>query len=227
MGYSREGLENRLNTAYFDLDRQIEKTLEGCSLADGARRDFQEVCNSDNARLDELMDSSQDHAICPLFLFLSLFVYMYLRLSSTYVLRINEFNVTGGDAAMSIAAVSCHRSNDVLRSLYPPSLPSFSSTIQACRVLHSSLCNDYNAAIVLAFSNSIKKYCLKMDAEYTKASSTSGGGLDGWGRIAESIVRDASTELRGWTISESLRDNYLQPLRDHGDVLSARMVSWE
>ena len=66
-----------------------------------------------------------------------------------------------------------------------------------------------------------------MDAEYTKASSTSGGGLDGWGRIAESIVRDASTELRGWTISESLGDNYLQPLRDHGDVLSARMVSWE
>lgn len=66
-----------------------------------------------------------------------------------------------------------------------------------------------------------------MDAEYSKASSTSGGGLDGWGRIAESIVREASTELRGWTISESLRDNYLQPLRDHGDVLNTRMVSRE
>ena len=106
-------------------------------------------------------------------------------------------------------------------------LPPFLFTIQACRVLHSSLCDDYNAAIVLAFSNSIKKYCMKMDAEYSKASSTSGGGLEGWGRIAESIVREASTELRGWTISESLRDNYLQPLRDHGDVLSARMVSRE
>lgn len=43
MGYSREGLENRLNTVYFDLDKKIETTLEGCTLGDSVRREFQEV----------------------------------------------------------------------------------------------------------------------------------------------------------------------------------------
>ena len=65
-----------------------------------------------------------------------------------------------------------------------------------------------------------------MDAEYSKVSSTS-QGVDGWMRTAESILREASTELRGWTVTEGLRDSYLQPLRDHGDVLKARLVSWE
>ena len=125
MGYSREGLENRLNTAYFDLDKKIEMTLDGCTFADGARREFQEVCNSDNARLDESMDSCQDHAICLLFLFLFLSVYLYHSSSptSSYVLLLI---VTGGEAGWNmlvpIAAVSCHRSNDVYRSLYPPSI---------------------------------------------------------------------------------------------------------
>ena len=65
-----------------------------------------------------------------------------------------------------------------------------------------------------------------MDAEYSKESSTS-EGLDDWVRIIDCIVREASTELRGWTVSESLRDSYLQPLRDHGDALTARLVSHE
>ena len=43
-GYSRDGLENRLNNAYFELDKKIEVTLQGCSLAENARKDFQEVC---------------------------------------------------------------------------------------------------------------------------------------------------------------------------------------
>ena len=59
MGYSREGLENRLNTVYFDLDKTIETTLEGCKFADSIRREFQEVRNSGDARLVELMDTSQ------------------------------------------------------------------------------------------------------------------------------------------------------------------------
>jgi hypothetical protein len=42
-GYSRENLENRLNNAYFELDKKIEVTLQGCSLAESARKDFQEV----------------------------------------------------------------------------------------------------------------------------------------------------------------------------------------
>jgi hypothetical protein len=42
-GYSRDGLENRLNNAYFELDKKIEVTLQGCSLAESARKDFQEV----------------------------------------------------------------------------------------------------------------------------------------------------------------------------------------
>lgn len=119
-------------------------------------------------------------------------------------------------------AVFLHRSNDVTCLLLP--LPS--STIQACRVLHVTLCADYNAAIVLAYSNTIKKYCLKMDVEYTKVSSAF-DGVDGWARAVESIKREAATELRGWTVTESLRNSYLQPLRDHGDVLTARLVSWE
>lgn len=43
MGYSRDGLENRLNNAYFELDKKIGVTLQGCSLAENARKDFQEV----------------------------------------------------------------------------------------------------------------------------------------------------------------------------------------
>ena len=42
-GYSRDGLENRLNTAFFELDKKIEITLEGCVLAERARKDFEEV----------------------------------------------------------------------------------------------------------------------------------------------------------------------------------------
>ena len=43
MGYSKDDLENRLNTAYFDLDKKIETTLKGCSLAEGASKDFEQV----------------------------------------------------------------------------------------------------------------------------------------------------------------------------------------
>ena len=42
-GYSRDGLESRLNNAYFELDKKIEVILQGCSLAESARKDFQEV----------------------------------------------------------------------------------------------------------------------------------------------------------------------------------------
>jgi hypothetical protein len=115
-----------------------------------------------------------------------------------------------------------NHSSDVTRKVLPLPLP----PIQACRVLHSSLCDDYNAAIVLAYSNTIKKYCLKMDAEYSKASSES-DGVDGWVRIVETIVREAATELQGWTVTESLRNSYLQPLHDHGDMLTARLVCLE
>ena len=79
---------------------------------------------------------------------------------------------------------------------------------------------------MLAHSSSVKKFCLKLDAEYSKIFSTA-EGLDGWVRIVELILREASTELRGWTVNESLRDSYLQPLRDHGDMLKARLVSCE
>ena len=43
MGYSRDGLENRLNNAYVELDKKIEVTLQGCSLAENAGKDFREV----------------------------------------------------------------------------------------------------------------------------------------------------------------------------------------
>ena len=65
-----------------------------------------------------------------------------------------------------------------------------------------------------------------MDAEYSKVSSTP-DSVDGWVRVAESIVREAATELQGWTVTESLRSSYLQPLHDHGDVLRTRLVSLE
>ena len=119
-------------------------------------------------------------------------------------------------------AVFLHSSNDISLSLFPAT----SSAMQACRVLHTSLCDDYNAAIVLAYSNTIKKYCLKMDAEYSKVSSAP-DGVDGWVRVVETIAREAATELQGWTVTESLSKSYLQPLHNHGDVLRARLVSVE
>ena len=65
-----------------------------------------------------------------------------------------------------------------------------------------------------------------MDAEFSKASYAP-DGVDGWVRVAETIVGEAATELQGWTVTESLRKTYLQPLHDHGDVLRARLVSLE
>lgn len=119
-------------------------------------------------------------------------------------------------------AIFLHRSNDIFLSL----LSATSSAIQAFRVLHSSIGDDYNAAIVLAYSNTIKKHCLKMDAQYSKFSSAP-DGVDGWVRVVETILREAATELQGWTVAESLRKSYLQPLHDHGDVRRAWLVSLE
>ena len=55
MGYSRDGLENRLNTAYFDLDKKMETTLKGCSLAEGASKDFEQVRDALLGQTDELV----------------------------------------------------------------------------------------------------------------------------------------------------------------------------
>jgi hypothetical protein len=120
------------------------------------------------------------------------------------------------------SAVFLHRSNYISLSLFTAT----SCTTQAYRVLHSSLCDDYNAAIVLAYSTSVEKYRLKMDAEHSMVSSAP-DGVDGWVRVVESIVREASTELQGWTVTDSLRKSYLQPLRDHADMLATRLVSLE
>jgi hypothetical protein len=65
-----------------------------------------------------------------------------------------------------------------------------------------------------------------MDTEFSKASSAR-CNFNGWVRVLETIVREATTELQGWTVTESLRNSYLQPLRDHGDMLAARLVSLE
>ena len=119
-------------------------------------------------------------------------------------------------------AVLLHRSNHTSVSLFP----AISSAIQACRVLHITLCADYNAAIVLAYSTSVKKFCLKMDAEYSKVSSAH-DDFDGWVRAVVNIKREATTELQGWTVTDSLRKSYLQPLHDHGDMLEKRLVSLE
>ena len=119
-------------------------------------------------------------------------------------------------------AVFLHRYNNISLSL----LSATSCTIQACRVLHITLCADYNAAIVLAYSTSVKKYCLKMDAEHSKASSAP-DGFDGCVRAVVNIKREATTELQGWTVTDSLRKSYLKPLHDHGDMLERRLVSLE
>ena len=161
-----------------------------------------------------------------LYLYIYLCVCAYLHLSPSSVIRVNVLGMTVQGRIVRACARHCavylHRSNHTSLSL----LSATSSAIQACRVLHVTLCADYNAAIVLAYSNTIKKYCLQMDAQYSKVSSAP-DGIDSWMRVVETIVREAATELQGWTVTESLRSSYLQPLHDHGDMLRARLVSWE
>ena len=77
-GYSRDGLENRLNNAYFELDKKIEVTLQGCSLAENARKDFQEVRTRTHDGLGEGRASSRD----PLSPCISLYVLQSLSIHS-------------------------------------------------------------------------------------------------------------------------------------------------
>ena len=88
MGYSRDGLENRLNTAYFELDKKIEIALEGSTLAESARQDFREVRK--NESLNKQMTSFQDVAeSSSVFLFLRVCIYVYLCLFPACLKSIN------------------------------------------------------------------------------------------------------------------------------------------
>lgn len=78
MGYSRDGLENRLNTAYFELDKKIEIALEGSTLAESARQDFQEVRKK---RLEQGKDTIPRYCRIDLCISLSACLYSFVSLS--------------------------------------------------------------------------------------------------------------------------------------------------
>ena len=52
-------------------------------------------------------------------------------------------------------------------------------------------------------------------------------GLEASEMVVKNILRMAELQVQGWSVTESLRNIYLQPLHDHGDMLRARLVSLE
>ena len=85
-GYSRDGLENRLNNAYFELDKKIEVTLQGCSLAESARKDFQEVrtrtvLTMARKRAGHLVEILSLSLCLPAYFLFHSYLYLYIHLS--------------------------------------------------------------------------------------------------------------------------------------------------
>jgi hypothetical protein len=52
-------------------------------------------------------------------------------------------------------------------------------------------------------------------------------GVEASVMVVKTILRMAELQVQGWSVTESLRNSYLQPLHDHGDMLRAQLVSLE
>ena len=98
--------------------------------------------------------------------------------------------------------------------------------MKACELLHIAFTAAYDAAAKRSYENTVRSLKSTMSLELVE-TSRSAEGLEASMRVVESIVSDATIELQGWTVTESLRKSYLQPLHDHGDVLRAQLVSLE
>ena len=98
--------------------------------------------------------------------------------------------------------------------------------MKACELLHIAFIAEYDSAAKRSYKNTVSSLKSTMAQEFV-GIPRSPEGRQASVRVVKNILRMAEVQVQGWSVTESLRDTYLQPLYDHGDVLWARLVSLE
>jgi hypothetical protein len=98
--------------------------------------------------------------------------------------------------------------------------------VKACKLLHIAFIAEYDAAVKRSYENTVTSLKSTITQEFA-GISRSPAGLQAAVRVVRNILTMAEEHVQGWSVTEILRDSYLQPLRDHGDMLWARLVSLE
>ena len=115
--------------------------------------------------------------------------------------------------------VSLHRQHfELFKFHFPSYLPT-----QACVVLHTALCAEYEAAIEAAFTKAVLKSCEQMDSEFRSVAVTSASHVQWRGRVAD-IYSSAERSVSLWTLGPDDVEGLLQPVRTHGDSLLRQLV---
>ena len=98
--------------------------------------------------------------------------------------------------------------------------------MKACNLLLRVFIDDYDAAAKRAYEKTVTRLRSTMTEEFAELPRSPEGQEDSV-RIVGNILMRAEVKVQGWTVTESLRNSYLQPLRDHGDMETVRLVSLE
>jgi hypothetical protein len=98
--------------------------------------------------------------------------------------------------------------------------------VKACKLLHISFIAEYDAAAKRSYESTVTSLKSTMTQEFA-GISRSPAGLEAALRVLRNILRTTEVQVQGWTVTEILRDIYLQRLYDHGDMLWAGLVSLE
>ena len=98
--------------------------------------------------------------------------------------------------------------------------------MKACEILHIAFTAAYDAAAKRSYENIVTSLKSAMSLEFVGIPKTPEGRRTSV-RVVKNILRTVEVQVQGWTVTEILRDTYLQPLHDHGDMLRTRLVSFE
>ena len=98
--------------------------------------------------------------------------------------------------------------------------------MKACKILHIAFIAEYDSAAKRSYENTVTSLKSTMSQEFVEIPRPP-EGRQASVRVVKNILRTAEVQVQGWSVTESLRDTYLQPLHDHGDELWARLVSLE
>lgn len=90
-------------------------------------------------------------------------------------------------------------------------------------VLHKALCAEYEAAIDIAFTETVRKSCGLMDAEFQSLTPTPSSHAQ-WKVRAAAIYGSAEQSVSLWTLNPDDVETLLQPIRIHGDMLAKDLV---
>jgi hypothetical protein len=98
--------------------------------------------------------------------------------------------------------------------------------MKECNLLPIAFIAKYDAVAKSSYENTVASLKSTMTHKFVEIPRST-EGLEASVMVVENILRTAELQVQGWSVTESLRNSYLQPLHDHGDVLRARLVSLE